>query len=71
MAVVLGGHNDQLAAEQGGDDRIDRKAVLGNHHLRAGRQEGMAEELKEFVGAVAQDQVGRGTPSLAASFCLR
>ena len=58
VAVVLGGHDDELAAEQGGDDGIDGKAVLRDDHLGAGRQERVADELDDFIGAVAEDQVG-------------
>ena len=58
MAVGFGGHDDELPAEQGGDDGINRKAILGHDHLGAGRDQRVADELDDFVRAVAEDQVG-------------
>ena len=58
VAVVLGGHDDELGSEQGGDDGIDREAILGHDDFGAGRNQRVADELEDLVRAVAQDQVG-------------
>ena len=71
MAVSLGGHDDELAAEQGSNNWIHRKAILGYDYLGAGRNQRVADELDDFVRAVAKNQVGRCHPELGGELLLQ
>jgi len=71
VPVGFGGQDDELPAEQGSDDGIDRKAILRHDHLGAGRNQRVAEELDDFVRAVAEDQVGRRHAELGGELLLQ
>ena len=52
-------HDDGIGPEQAGDQRINQEAILRHHHVHARPHHGVGEKFQDFVGAVAQDEVGR------------
>ena len=50
-------HLDRLGAEHQRHELIDHEGRRVHHALAAGREEGVAEQFDEFVGAVADDEL--------------
>ena len=40
-----------------GQDRVNGKAVLGDHNIRAGAKQGMRDEFDDLIGAISEDQL--------------
>ena len=57
VAVILGRYCDAICSIEVGYDRVNGKAVLGDHNIRAGAEEGVRDEFDDLVGAVAEDQL--------------
>src|SRR5581483_11847510 len=58
-AILRGGHYDGARAERGGDQFVNHKIILGHQHLLAGLEKRVSDELKQFVRAVADDEILR------------
>ena len=71
VAVIFRGHGDQVRAKQLGDDGVNGEAILRDHHVRAGAEQGVAEEFYDFVGTVAQHEAGGVNPELGRQFVLQ
>jgi hypothetical protein len=52
-------HCHQVPPKQAGHDRIDRETIIGDHHIRPGSEEGVAEDLDHLVRSVTKHQMGR------------
>ena len=57
--MIFRRHDDEFRAEQGGHDGINGKAILRHDDLRAGREQRVPDHFDDFIGAVAEDEVGR------------
>ena len=68
MTVLFGRNDDRRGIENFRDERIDGKTKLRHHHLRAGREQRVADEFDDLVGAVAENQMGRGDAQFFGEF---
>ena len=48
---------------------VDGETVLRRHYVRARADEGVSDKFDDFVGAVAQRQVGGGDAEFLRQFC--
>ena len=59
VSEIRGGNGNQLRAEQVCDDGVNREAILRYNHFGARLHQRVSDELDDFIGAVAEDQVVR------------
>jgi hypothetical protein len=71
MSKIAGGDGDEVGAKQASHDWIDGEAELGDDDIGAGAQEGVSDELEEFIGAVAEDEVGWGDVELISELLFQ
>ncbi len=70
VAVIAGGDDDGIGAEQVCDEGIDQEAVLRHHDIHARPHQGVGDEFQDFVGTVAEDEVGGAHAQLGGELLL-
>ena len=71
VSVFFRRNRDDVRTEHFGDDGINRETELRHHHVVAGHEQRVRDELDDFVRAVAEDEIRRFDAEFGREFLFQ